>query len=231
MDLLEVKNISKTYGSGETAVKALKNVSFSVPKGEYVAIVGESGSGKSTLLNMIGALDMLRLAGSCTQASLFAMSSFPLKTLSSTINKNLLNQTTSTLLLQNKNYHNHTSFPPPHTSSINLKQPHSSLPTPKIPLPPNTFLPSSSLFPQLPIPSPPSPPLTNPPLLPSPNHSPPPPLLPIPNHPPLPPPPHLLLNTINPPLTPLPPLQFPSSSPTILTLHSFTPLKPFFPPS
>ena len=57
MDLLEVKNICKTYGSGETAVKALKDVSFSVPKGEYVAIVGESGSGKSTLLNMIGALD------------------------------------------------------------------------------------------------------------------------------------------------------------------------------
>lgn len=57
MNLLEVKNISKTYGSGETAVKALTDVSFSVPKGEYVAIVGESGSGKSTLLNMIGALD------------------------------------------------------------------------------------------------------------------------------------------------------------------------------
>ena len=57
MNLLEVNNICKTYGSGETAVKALKNVSFSVPKGEYVAIVGESGSGKSTLLNMIGALD------------------------------------------------------------------------------------------------------------------------------------------------------------------------------
>ena len=57
MDLLEVKSISKTYGSGETAVHALKKVSFSVPKGEYVAIVGESGSGKSTLLNMIGALD------------------------------------------------------------------------------------------------------------------------------------------------------------------------------
>ena len=57
MNLLEVKNICKTYGSGETAVKALRNVSFSVPKGEYVAIVGESGSGKSTLLNMIGALD------------------------------------------------------------------------------------------------------------------------------------------------------------------------------
>ena len=58
MILLEVENICKTYGSGETAVKALRNVSFSVPKGEYVAIVGESGSGKSTLLNMIGALDM-----------------------------------------------------------------------------------------------------------------------------------------------------------------------------
>ena len=57
MNLLEVKNISKTYGNGETAVKALKDVCFSVPKGEYVAIVGESGSGKSTLLNMIGALD------------------------------------------------------------------------------------------------------------------------------------------------------------------------------
>ena len=58
MNLLEVNDICKTYGSGETAVHALKKVSFSVPKGEYVAIVGESGSGKSTLLNMIGALDM-----------------------------------------------------------------------------------------------------------------------------------------------------------------------------
>ena len=57
MNLLEVNNICKTYGNGETAVHALKKVSFSVPKGEYVAIVGESGSGKSTLLNMIGALD------------------------------------------------------------------------------------------------------------------------------------------------------------------------------
>ncbi len=57
MDLLEVKSLSKTYGSGETAVHALKRVSFSVPKGEFVAIVGESGSGKTTLLNMLGALD------------------------------------------------------------------------------------------------------------------------------------------------------------------------------
>ncbi len=58
MNLLEVSGISKTYGTGETAVHALKNVSFSVPKGEFVAVVGESGSGKSTLLNMLGALDV-----------------------------------------------------------------------------------------------------------------------------------------------------------------------------
>ena len=57
MNLLEVQKICKTYGSKEAAVRALKGVSFSVPKGEYVAIVGESGSGKSTLLNMIGGLD------------------------------------------------------------------------------------------------------------------------------------------------------------------------------
>ena len=57
MNLLEVKSISKIYGSGEAAVHALKDISFSVPKGEFVAIVGESGSGKSTLLNMVGALD------------------------------------------------------------------------------------------------------------------------------------------------------------------------------
>ena len=57
MDLLEVKELSKQYGSGDTAVHALKNVSFTVPKGEFVAIVGESGSGKTTLLNLIGGLD------------------------------------------------------------------------------------------------------------------------------------------------------------------------------
>ena len=57
MNLLEVQTICKTYGTGEAAVQALKNVSFTVPKGEFVAVVGESGSGKSTLLNMIGALD------------------------------------------------------------------------------------------------------------------------------------------------------------------------------
>ncbi|QQZ61903.1 ABC transporter ATP-binding protein [Paenibacillus sonchi] len=57
MNLLEVNSVCKTYGTGETAVNALKNVSFTVPKGEFVAVIGESGSGKSTLLNMIGALD------------------------------------------------------------------------------------------------------------------------------------------------------------------------------
>lgn len=57
MNLLEVKELSKTYGNGETSVQALKGATFSIQKGEFVAIVGESGSGKSTLLNMIGALD------------------------------------------------------------------------------------------------------------------------------------------------------------------------------
>lgn len=57
MEILRVSNLCKTYGTGETKVNALKNVSFSLEKGEFAAIVGESGSGKSTLLNCIGALD------------------------------------------------------------------------------------------------------------------------------------------------------------------------------
>ncbi len=54
MSLLEVKSVSKIYGKGNNAVHALKDIKFSVDKGEYIAIVGESGSGKSTLLNIIG---------------------------------------------------------------------------------------------------------------------------------------------------------------------------------
>ena len=57
MEILKVQNLCKTYGKGEVKVDALKNVSFSLNKGEFAAVVGESGSGKSTLLNCIGALD------------------------------------------------------------------------------------------------------------------------------------------------------------------------------
>ncbi len=57
MKILEVQNLCKTYGKGEAGVQALDHVSFSVEKGEFIAIVGESGSGKSTLLNVVGALD------------------------------------------------------------------------------------------------------------------------------------------------------------------------------
>ena len=57
MNILEVQNLCKTYGKGEAQVRALDDVSFSVGKGEFIAIVGESGSGKSTLLNVVGALD------------------------------------------------------------------------------------------------------------------------------------------------------------------------------
>ena len=57
MNILEVQNLCKTYGKGEAQVRALDHVSFSVGKGEFIAIVGESGSGKSTLLNVVGALD------------------------------------------------------------------------------------------------------------------------------------------------------------------------------
>lgn len=57
MELVKVENLSKVYGKGETAVKALDNVSFSVNKGEFVAIIGPSGSGKSTLLHLLGGVD------------------------------------------------------------------------------------------------------------------------------------------------------------------------------
>lgn len=58
MEILRVRNLCKTYGKNEARVEALKNVCFSVKRGEFTAVVGESGSGKSTLLNCIGALDV-----------------------------------------------------------------------------------------------------------------------------------------------------------------------------
>lgn len=57
MEILRVENLCKTYGKGENQVKALDNVSFSVNKGEFVAIIGPSGSGKSTLLHILGGVD------------------------------------------------------------------------------------------------------------------------------------------------------------------------------
>lgn len=57
MEILRVENLSKTYGKGENTVKAVDNISFSVEKGEFVAIIGASGSGKSTLLHMLGGVD------------------------------------------------------------------------------------------------------------------------------------------------------------------------------
>lgn len=57
MALIEVKNLSKVYGSGEAEVKALKNINLNIEQGEFVAIVGPSGSGKSTLLHLLGGVD------------------------------------------------------------------------------------------------------------------------------------------------------------------------------
>lgn len=57
MDIVKVEHLSKTYGKGETQVRALDDISFSVPQGQFLAIVGPSGSGKSTLLHILGGVD------------------------------------------------------------------------------------------------------------------------------------------------------------------------------
>lgn len=68
MNILEIRNLCKTYGHGETEVKALDNISLDVKQGEFVAIIGPSGSGKSTLMHILGGVDVptsgeVRIAG------------------------------------------------------------------------------------------------------------------------------------------------------------------------
>ena len=67
MEILKVENLTKVYGKGENEVRALNGVSFSVEKGDFVAIIGPSGSGKSTLLHTLGGVDRPTATGFCRQ--------------------------------------------------------------------------------------------------------------------------------------------------------------------
>lgn len=70
MEILKVEHLTKVYGEGETATRALDDVSFSVEEGEFIAIIGSSGSGKSTLLHLIGGVDRPTSAASCSMESM-----------------------------------------------------------------------------------------------------------------------------------------------------------------
>ena len=73
MEILRTEHLTKTYGTGEVQVKALKDVSFALEKGEFAAVVGESGSGKTTLLNCIGGLDTPHRARYCWTDRIFSV--------------------------------------------------------------------------------------------------------------------------------------------------------------